>query len=151
MNFAALVVLAAAGFFASLYCHLLSWLDPNPPLGRTVFLLHAGIFAVWIPLVISANRTRPNPARGNLGHLFAVLPAWARVAVYGLFGYALLNFAYFLYSTRGYPKGQVPFRLELRGFSGHWMLFYGVAAVGFVALDRLAEKRKQEVSEQPLE
>jgi hypothetical protein len=109
------------------------------------------IFVVWIPLVILANRTRPNTARGNLEHLFAVLPNGLRLACSGLFGYTLLNFAYFLYSTRGYPKGQVPFRLELRGFSGHWMLFYGIAAVGFVALDRLAEKRKREDSERPLE
>jgi hypothetical protein len=131
-----------AGFFASLYCHLVAWLIPNPPLSRSVFLLHAGIFVAWIPLVILANRTRPNPARGNLDHLFAVLPGWLRLAAGVLFGYAIVNFLWFLHLTGPYPKGHVPFRIEVRGFSGHWMLFYGIAAIGFVALDRLAQQAK---------
>jgi hypothetical protein len=109
-----------------------------------VFALHAGIFIVWIPLVIFATRSAPDRRRGNLEHLLAVLPDGARVAMYGLFGYAFLNFAYFLYSSSPYPRHEVPFRLELRGFSGHWMLFYGVAAIGFVALERLVQAEGKE-------
>jgi hypothetical protein len=30
----------------------------------------------------------------------------------------------------------------VRGFFGHWMMFYGVATAGFVALARLARKRR---------
>jgi len=76
-------------------------------------------------------------------HLLAELPRWVRVVTGCLFAYALLNFAYFIFCTRQYPKHGVPFSVELRGFSGHWMMFYGVASAGFVALARLSKKRKQ--------
>jgi len=137
--YVAFAILAATGFFASLLCHVLSWLPGAPPVPQAVFALHVGMFVVWIPLVIFATRSAPDRRRGNLEHLLAVLPEGARIAVYGLFGYALLNFVYFLYSSRVYPRHHVPFQLELRGFSGHWMLFYGVAAIGFVALERLVQ------------
>jgi hypothetical protein len=139
-----LAALASAGLLASLVCHVMSWLQMEPPWGRSVFILHAGIFVVWIPLVIFANRTMPRPRRANLDHLFAELPRWVRVAVGGLFVYTLLNFTYFAYCTRQYPRLGVPFYLELRGFSGHWMVFYGFALAGFVALARLSRKRIQE-------
>ena len=143
MGYLILAVLAAVGLLASLGCHLMGWLQVEPPWGKSVFLLHIGIFVVWVPLVILANRTMPKPGRGNLEHLLAELPRWVRFATSGLFTYALLNFAYFIYCTRQYPKHGVPFSVELRGFSGHWMMFYGIASAGFVALARLARKRRQ--------
>jgi hypothetical protein len=142
MGYLLLAMIATAGFFASVACHLMGWLHIEPPWGKSVFVLHIGLFVLWIPLVFFANRTMPKPGRGNFQHLLAELPRWVRVATYALFAYALLNFAYFLFSTRQYPKHGVPIFVELRGFSGHWMLFYGVAAAGFVALARLARKRK---------
>jgi len=136
-----LATFAACGLVASMGCHLMGWLHIEPPWGKSVFLLHLGIFVVWVPLVFLANRTMPKPGRGNMDHLFAELPKWMRVAAGTLFVYALLNFAWFIYCTRQYPRHGVPFSVELRGFSGHWMMFYGVAAAGFVALSRLARKR----------
>jgi hypothetical protein len=38
----------------------------------------------------------------------------------------------------------VPAAIELRGFSGHWMLFFGIEAVGFFALARLARAKREE-------
>jgi hypothetical protein len=143
MGFVILALIAAAGLLASMACHVMGWLHWEPPGGKAVFVLHVGFLILWIPLVIFANRTRPAPAKGNLEHLLAELPGWARLAVSALFVYALLNFAFFLYATRQYPRHGVPLSLELRGFSGHWMLFYGVAFAGFVALARLARKRRQ--------
>jgi len=142
MGYLLLAMIAAAGFVASLACHLMGWLHIEPPLGKSVFLLHIGIFIVWIPLVVFANRTMPKPGRGNFGHLLAELPKWGRIATGGLFAYALLNFVYFIFCTRQYPRHGVPPSVELRGFSGHWMMFYGIASAGFVALARLARKRK---------
>src|SRR5882672_5432029 len=143
MGYLFLAVVAAMGLLASIACHLMGWLHVEPPWGKSVFLLHIGIFVVWIPLVLFANRTMPKPGRGNLEHLLAELPKWVRVATGGLFAYALLNFAYFIFCTRHYPKHGVPFSVELRGVSGHWMMFYGIAFAGFVALARLARKRRQ--------
>ncbi len=145
MGYLILATIAAAGFLASLVCHIMSWTNNQPALGRSVFLLHAGIFAVWIPLVIFANRTMPRPGGGNLEHLLAELPKWLRRALSCLFVYAVLNFVYFIFCTQKYPKHGVPFSLELRGFSGHWMMFYGMAAAGFVALAvRLKRRRENE-------
>jgi len=143
MGYLLLAMTAAAGFVASVACHVLGWLGVEPSWGKSVFVLHVGIFVVWIPLVLFANRTMPKPGRGNLKHLFAVFPKWVQGVAYALFGYTMLNFAYFVYSARQYPKHQVPFSVELRGFSGHWMLFYGIAVMGFVALARLAQKRSE--------
>lgn len=141
MGYLLLATIAAVGFFASITCHLMGWLGVEPPWGKSVFLLHIGWILLWFPLVTFANRTMPPPGRGNIEHLLAVLPRWAGILTYGLFIYALVNFGYFMFSTRHYPKHGVPFPIELRGFSGHWMLFYGFAAIGFVALARLARNR----------
>ena len=143
MGYLILGTIAAVGFFASFACHLMGWLGVEPPWGRSVFLLHVGFIVLWFPLVIFANRTMPTPGRGNIEHLLAVLPKWTRVFTCALFIYALANFGYFMFSTHQYPKHGVPFLIELRGFSGHWMLFYGFAAIGFVALARLAQKRSE--------
>jgi hypothetical protein len=138
MGYRLLAAISFLGLFASVGCHLAGWLGDDPPGGKAAFALHAGIFAVWVPLVVCANRTMPPGAGGNLDHLLAELPRWARAAVGALFGYALVNFVSFVWSAGQYPKGGVPLALEVRGVSGHWMLFYGVAWAGFVALARLA-------------
>ena len=137
-----LATIAAAGFLASVACNLMGWLHQEPPWGNSVFVLHLGVFIVWFPLIISANRTKPKPESGNLDHLLVGLPKWLRIAASVLFVYALLNFACFVYCTSQYPRHKIPFYVELRGFSGHWMMFYGIAAIGFIALSRLARKRK---------
>jgi hypothetical protein len=142
MGYFFLAAAASAGFLASLACHLMGWLQIEPPWGKSVFVLHIGIFLVWFPLVIMANRTMPKPGRNNFEHLVAALPKWVQPVFTILFVYALLNFVYFIYCSTQYPKHQVPFYVELRGFSGHWMMFYGIAAIGFVALSRLAPKPK---------
>ncbi|EEF61796.1 hypothetical protein [Pedosphaera parvula] len=142
MGYILLMVTALTGLIASIACHLMGWLHVEPPWGKSVFILHVGIFVVWFPLVILANRTMPKAGRNNMKHLLAVLPKWVRVACAVLFAYAILHFVYFIYCTQQYPKHGVPFYLELRGFSGHWMMFYGIASAGFVALGRLARKSK---------
>jgi len=144
MGYLVLAMIAAVGFLASVACHLMGWLHIEPPWGKSVFVLHVGFLVLWFPLVMFANRTMPKPGRGNFEHLLALLPKWVRTFIYGLGIYALLNFAYFIFSTQQYPKHGVPFSIELRGFSGHWMLFYGIAAVGYVALARLARKRRED-------
>jgi len=136
-----LAAIAALGFVASLACHVLGWLQVEPPGGKAVMFLHVGFLVLWFPLVIYANRTMPRRDLGNMEHLLAEFPSWMRIVVGGLFGYAVLNFVYFFLCTRQFPRHGVPFTLELRGFSGHWMLFYGIAAIGFFALAGLAREQ----------
>ena len=84
----------------------------------------------------------------------ADLPRWQQYAVKGLFAYALINFALFFYrSSGGTPEerdgkyvlqnhGTVIRELSadeyerhsayvVRGFSGHWMVFYLIPALYF--------------------
>ena len=142
MAYLIMAFLAGAGFLASLGCHIIGLLQIEPPWGKSVFILHVGIFVVWIPLVFSANRTMPKRNRGNFDHLLVELPKWVRIATRVVFVYAAVNFVFFLVCASQYPKHKVPFTLELRGFSGHWLLFYGWATAGFIGLSRRARKLK---------
>lgn len=134
MKYYLLGFLAAAGLVASLICHIMALFHADPPWGHSVMFLHLGIFVVWIPLVFIADKTSPDQRRGNLDHLLKELPKWATNAAGAVFTYAIVNFVLFIIATTPYPKGQVPFYVELRGFSGHWMLFYGIALLGFSSM-----------------
>src|SRR6266540_914652 len=48
--------LAVAGFFASLLVHLLALIGLPSPFGSATWLLHIGIFVVWLPTVLVAQR-----------------------------------------------------------------------------------------------
>ncbi len=134
--------LAGLGLLCSVVVHVLSIARIEAPLGDAIWLLHAGIFVVWVPLVLAATRTMPKGATGNLDHLLATFPPWVRHAVGALFVYTAVNFGWFIWQTRQYPKHHVPYVVVVHGFSGHWLLFYGVATMGFLALRRL-ERAKQ--------
>lgn len=146
MGYFLLSGIAVLGLIASAACHVMGWLHLEPPLGKVVFILHIGIFPLWFPLVILANRASAGSKRGNFDFVVSALPKWVGIAAGGLFVYALLNFAYFIYCTAPYPKNKVPFYLELRGFSGHWMMFYGWAAAGFAGLGFLRRRKLEEES-----
>jgi len=145
MPYKFLATVAFAGFLAALACHIMALLGIEPPGGQRVMIfLHVGIFPLWFLLIISANRTRSTTGRANLDHLFAEVPKWVRSVFKLVVAYAVVNFIYFIYRTSQYPKHQVPFLVELRGFSGHWMIFYGISAIGFFGLHRFTQKRKNQ-------
>ena len=82
--------------------------------------------------------------------MFSQTPPWlAKIAIAGFF-YAFINFGLFMLSDKGTPEikdghyflqnhGQITRQItekeyyhykagNLRGFSGHWIAFYGIAA-----------------------
>ncbi len=145
MGYLMLSVIAATALVVSISVHFMAWVNIDPPFHSLVPMLHVGAIILGIPLVLFAELTKPKTAgRNNLGHLFAEVPSWARVACYCLFPYAVLNFIYFIYCTKLFPRHAVPFLVELRGFSGHWMLFYGWEAAGFLGLASFVGKRKEQ-------
>jgi hypothetical protein len=118
--------------------------------------LHLGIFVVFIPMAIYQRR---NPGKDHWRTFDDAMPRWARYAVIGFFAYALINFAlFFLLSEGGVPAvrdgkyvlhnhGKVIRELSedeyelqkayvLRGFSGHWMVFYLVPALSLSSRTR---------------
>jgi hypothetical protein len=142
--------------------HVLSIADINVaekmPL---VWLLHVGIFAVWIPVVLDLRNNQEvqvfqqeakqvkTSSFGLFKIIFEEIPKWITIlAVCGFF-YAGINFVLFMFSQVGtavIKDGQYilsshgkliktiteqeyhHFKAnELRGFSGHWIAFYGIA------------------------
>jgi hypothetical protein len=135
------MLLAAVGFIASVAAHIASVADVQLPGGSAVFVLHAGIFVVWAPTVLVMSRFR---GRVNNKDIWKVAlsgcPAWMRTAVQIIFGYGFLSFFWFLAGTAGHPKGVGPSpQSEVRGFSGHWMIFYSAAFATLYSVRRRPE------------
>jgi hypothetical protein len=147
----AISVVALLGFFASLIVHVTTFFGVDPSKHAPwVWALHFGIFVVFFPMVFAQRGTK----KEFWGKLNASLPRWGRYAVKALFAYALVNFALFLFLSKGgVPEesdgryvlrnhGEIIRELSpeeyerqkayvLRGFSGHWMVFYMVPALFF--------------------
>jgi hypothetical protein len=120
---------AAVGFLLSVTAHVLSLFGVQIPGGNAVAGLHLGIFVVWIPAVlISARAARFANRWDALKLALAGCPRWMRYGLIALFAYAVVNFILFMgnapnqtHSESGWPPSVV------RGFSGHWMVFYAAA------------------------
>jgi hypothetical protein len=110
--------LALLGLFLSLAAHLFAVLGLPPALGVATWGLHVGIFVV-VPAAILAG--------GRWGHPPG---CWLSRMTAPLFAYAFINFFTFfvMASLVAHPGQSVPQSVGLRGFSGHWMVFYAAAA-----------------------
>jgi hypothetical protein len=123
------MLLAAMGFLLSVSAHILSLLGIQVPGGNAVMGLHIGIFAVWLPAVLVSRPVAKFGNRwGSLKILLGGCPRWMIYGVMALFIYAIVNFLVFMgnapnqsHLDAGWPPSVV------RGFSGHWMLFYAAA------------------------
>jgi hypothetical protein len=73
---------------------------------------------VWHQPRATAKRVVKNVLSG--------VPKWMCYAVYALFAYAIANFALVFTTSGPQPEGDAPPSV-IRGFSGHWMVFYGAA------------------------
>jgi len=121
--------LSAIGFILSVAAHICAIEGWSLPGGKAVWALHIGIFAVWIPTVLVSIRSSQGDKRKDFWKIALIgCPKWIRQALYVIFGYAILNFIYFMATTvnRPQPPGDAPPQV-IRGFSGHWMVFYGAA------------------------
>lgn len=146
--------LAWAGFLIGLAVHSSAVLGLHPSMSDFWFL-HIGIFVVFIPALM-AQKHLQKP--GNSPGTFQVdlAPRWMRIGMGITLGYALINFAVFMYVTKGgSPEARegtyvlsshgkilrVISEVEYqncrtwitRGFSGHWLLFYFWSMVGLRA------------------
>ncbi|WP_146193491.1 hypothetical protein [Flavobacterium sediminis] len=154
---------AIAGWTSGLMVHLLSLAKIN--VTETIpfiWVLHIGIFVVWIPVIFELNKNEEFKKYQQLRRqnsvkpfslfkiIFKETPTWLVVIAIGGFFYAVLNFMLFTSSQPGVPDfindqyvlqnhGKLIKVIteqeyhhykanELRGFSGHWLAFYGMAA-----------------------
>ncbi len=131
--------LSAIGFGLSFASHICAWLGREGPLGEYSVSLHFGVFVVWLPAVLALRTlTRNSPHEDIWQAALRGCPTWMRLAVSVVFGYTMLNFLVFLASTVSTKQGSGPMPPAIvRGFSGHWMLFYGVAYATLYSFIRL--------------
>ncbi|NWK46471.1 hypothetical protein [Ralstonia pickettii] len=154
--------LALTGFALSLLAHVMALAGMNLATSvSAVWDLHFGIFVVFIPFILLSKNDLQG--RRSLWVLAERVPPWVAIIGAALFIYAMVNFLLFaLHSAGGNPverhgkylvmnHGKLIREItaseyaelrtnELRGFSGHWLLFYFVPAVYF-----LFWKRKEAV------
>jgi hypothetical protein len=142
-----LAYVALLGFVLSLLVHLcaLAGIDVATAV-PAVYGLHFAIFVLFIPFMLSLNKRFGRRVR--LSALAQLLPRWVRGLMFVLFAYVVVNFFLFLAATGGGSPSQqengqfilqshgklirvltaqeyTAFKAnEVRGFSGHWLLFY---------------------------
>jgi hypothetical protein len=149
-------VIAVAGWVTGLSVHILAVCGID--VGGPVWGLHVGAIAVFIPFVIVLKAENPNQHEFRSSpkefyrKIFKYAPNWMRILAVAGFIYAFFNFFYFFlnhdgdisleagkyvvkkhgrflrYATEEEYIASKP--LMLRGFSGHWIAFYGIAAAG---------------------
>lgn len=141
-----LAIVALTGFVSAGAVHgfALAGVDVSEQL-PFVWVLHLGIFVVFFPFVFSIRKVLgPRPSLDDLQQL---LPRWVFFICQAVFIYALANFALSIVLSQGgspsIEEGKyvlqnhgsvireinqaeyVALRAnQLRGFSGHWLLFY---------------------------
>lgn len=147
-------ILSATGFCLALIVHTLTFAHIDVmEVFPSVWLLHIGIFVVFVPLVFSARRlSGANPKYRDFRSLF---PEWANTLITVVFIYAIVNFVVFMFLSHGgvpairdgqfilHSHGKLVRVLTeqeyhvqrayvVRGFSGHWLVFYLVPALYFL-------------------
>ncbi len=120
-----LLAVAGLGLVLSVLVHVCALGGLPSLLGKATWALHLGIFVVWIPTIrVIIPLWHGVTRREAMPFLLRGFPPWMRIMVIGLLAYAVLNFALFVSDALGDREGEL---VVLRGFSGHWMVFYGLA------------------------
>ena len=118
--------ISAVGFVLSLWVHFGAVAGRRVAPAPFFWILHMGIFVVWFPAVMVAQRQVGSLNRKDFWKVILKdSPDWVKYLVYGFFAYAVINFMYFFtQAPSGHSEGGDPPAMVWRGFSGHWMVFY---------------------------
>jgi len=122
------VALSAVGLGLSLWVHLGAVAGRKVAPEAFFWMLHVGIFVVWFPAVLVSTKRVGNTARSDFWRVaLRGSPEWMRYMAYAFFGYAVVNFLFFMTKAPSGSSGANPPAIVWRGFSGHWMAFYSAA------------------------
>lgn len=120
------VWLSAIGLLVSLWVHVEVLLGRGVP--AAFWILHVGIFIVWIPAVLVAQRLVGNTNRKDFWKVaLKGAPDWVRYMMYVLFAYEFVNFITSMGQASGGGRHAATSAADWRGFSGLWMVFYSAA------------------------
>jgi hypothetical protein len=154
---------AAAVLLVSLAVHVSTFLGIDPlEKWPGVMLLHLAIFPPFFAAICYANCIG-GPKHGRQDRVVKSAPRWLQVLTGVFFAYALVNFAVVMVLVEGGGPSERDGRYfvtshgtvfrelteaeyhqqrayEVRGFSGHWMLFSSAALMGLVGTARLRRR-----------
>jgi Protein of unknown function (DUF3592) len=120
------VWLSAIGLVVSLWIHIGALMGHGVP--SAFWVLHVGIFIVWFPAVLVAQRLVGNTNRKDFWK--AVLkgsPDWVRYMMYVLFAYEFVTFMISMGQSSSGIRHTTTSVADWRGFSSLWMVFYSAA------------------------
>jgi Protein of unknown function (DUF3592) len=120
------VGLSAVGLAFSVWVHIGALTGRRVP--SAFWVLHVGIFVVWFPAVLVAQRLVGNANRKDFWKV--VLkggPDWMRYMVYVLCAYEFVNFMFSMVQASSGGRHTTTSAADWRGFSGLWMVFYSAA------------------------
>lgn len=122
---------SAVGFLVSLAVNIAGWLG-KAILPTPMFIaMHVGIFPLWFIMIIVIRRQ--GRSSRNWKSMLRGAPEWSVNLIYVLFAYTFLNFGLFALKAPTDHQSHPLDAMQWRGFSGHWMLFYYVAATALYA------------------
>jgi len=122
------VCFAAVGLLVSLWVHIGAVMGKRVAPEAFFWMLHIGIFVVWIPAVLISQRLVGSVNRKDFWKVaLKGLPTWVRYVMYAFFAYAVVNFLLFMNNAPTGHSNEGPPAAVWRGFSGHWMVFYFAA------------------------
>lgn len=119
--------IAIIGFIFSVFAHISGFLGIETPFGISLFPLHFGVFIVWFPAVIVSWKSTGFGLRFRWSHWKEQLsgcPKWMITGFYSMFAYAMVSFIAFTSAPDSWGSWV---NSTIRGFSGHWMIFYYAA------------------------
>jgi hypothetical protein len=120
------VWLSAIGLVVSLWVHIGALLGRTVPSG--FWVLHVGIFVVWFPAVLVAQRLVGNANRRDFWKVVLKgAPDWMRYMVYVFLANEFVNFTISMGQVSGGGPHTTTSASDWRGFSGLWMVFYSAA------------------------
>jgi hypothetical protein len=120
------VGLSAVGLLVSLWVHIGAIERRTVP--SAFWVLHVGIFVVWFPAVLVAQRLVGNANRKDFWKVaLKGAPDWMHYMVYVFSAYEFVNFMISMGQVSSGGRHPVASAADWRGFSGAWMLFYSAA------------------------
>ena len=132
------VWLSAVGLVISLWVHI------GALMGRTVssafWVLHVGIFVVWLPSVFVAQRLVGNTSRQDFWKVVLKgSPDWMRYMVYVFSAYEFVNFMISMGQASSGIRHTTTSAADWRGSSGLWIVFYSAALAILYSAAKTAE------------
>jgi hypothetical protein len=117
-------VLSFIGLLLSLWVHVGAIFGQKVAPEYSFWMLHMGMFVVFIPAVFVAQKMVGSTRRKDFWRVATQNAPAMRYVLYFFFAYAFINFALFFFQAPSEKRVGESSPLEWRGFSGHWMLFY---------------------------